>query len=41
MKQIVEFSSDEQTKKLNVILSRDQDKYSLYDIFENLPFDIK
>lgn len=40
MKQIVEFSSDEQTKMLNVILSKDKDKYSLYDIFENLPFDI-
>lgn len=40
MKQIVEFSSDEQTKILNKILSKDKDKYSLYDIFENLPFDI-
>lgn len=40
MKQIVEFSSDEQTKVLNRILSKDKDKYSLYDIFENLPFDI-
>lgn len=40
MKQIVEFSSDEQTKTLNRILSKDKDKYSLYDIFENLPFDI-
>ena len=40
MKQIVEFSSDEQTQVLNRILSKDKDKYSLYDIFENLPFDI-
>ena len=40
MKQIVEFSSKEQTEKLNRILSKDKDKYSLYDIFENLPFDI-
>lgn len=40
MKQIVEFSSDEQTKVLNRILSKDKDKYSLYDIFKNLPFDI-
>ena len=40
MKQIVEFSSDGQTKTLNRILSKDKDKYSLYDIFENLPFDI-
>ena len=40
MKQIVEFSSDEQTKVLNRILLKDKDKYSLYDIFENLPFDI-
>lgn len=41
MKQIVEFSSDEQTQVLNRILSKDKDKYSLYDIFENLPFDIR
>ena len=40
MKQIVEFSSDEQTQVLNRILSKDKDKYSLYDIFKNLPFDI-
>ena len=40
MKQIVEFSSDEQTQVLNRILSKNKDKYSLYDIFENLPFDI-
>ena len=40
MKQIVEFSNDEQTQVLNRILSKDKDKYSLYDIFENLPFDI-
>ncbi len=40
MKQIVEFSSEEQTETLNRILSKDKDKYSLYDIFENLPFDI-
>lgn len=40
MKQIVEFSSSEQTQVLNRILSKDKDKYSLYDIFENLPFDI-
>ena len=40
MKQIVEFSSDEQTKSLNKILQNQKDKYSLYDIFENLPFDI-
>lgn len=40
MKQIVEFSSDEQTQILNRILSNDKDKYSLYDIFKNLPFDI-
>lgn len=40
MKQIVEFSSDKQTQILNRILSNDKDKYSLYDIFKNLPFDI-
>ena len=40
MKQIVEFSNDEQTQILNRILSNDKDKYSLYDIFKNLPFDI-
>ena len=40
MKHIVEFSSDEQTQVLNRILSKDKDKYSLYDIFKNLPFDI-
>ena len=40
MKQIVEFSSSEQTQVLNRILSKNKDKYSLYDIFENLPFDI-
>ena len=40
MKHIVEFSNDEQTQILNRILSNDKDKYSLYDIFENLPFDI-
>ena len=40
MKQIVEFSNDEQTHILNRILSNDKDKYSLYDIFKNLPFDI-
>ena len=40
MKQIVEFSNDEQTKSLNKILQNQKDKYSLYDIFENLPFDI-
>ena len=40
MKHIVEFSSDEQTQVLNRILSKNKDKYSLYDIFENLPFDI-
>ena len=40
MKQIVEFSSNEQTQTLNRILSNDKDKYSLYDIFKNLPFDI-
>ena len=40
MKQIVEFSSDGQTKILNKILKNHKDKYSLYDIFENLPFDI-
>ena len=40
MKQIVEFSNDEQTKNLNKILQNQKDKYSLYDIFGNLPFDI-
>ena len=40
MKKIVEFSNDEQTKSLNKILQKQKDKYSLYDIFENLPFDI-
>lgn len=40
MKQIVEFSSDKQTQILNRILSNNKDKYSLYDIFKNLPFDI-
>lgn len=40
MKKIVEFSNDEQTKSLNKILQNQKDKYSLYDIFENLPFDI-
>ena len=40
MKQIVEFSNDEQTQILNRILSNNKDKYSLYDIFKNLPFDI-
>ena len=40
MKHIVEISSYEQTQVLNRILSKDKDKYSLYDIFNNLPFDI-
>lgn len=40
MKQIVEFSNNEQTKSLNKILQNQKDKYSLYDIFKNLPFDI-
>ena len=34
MKQIVEFSNDEQTQVLNRILSKNKDKYSLYDIFD-------
>ena len=40
MKQIVEFSNNEQTKSLNKILQNQKDKYALYDIFENLPLDI-
>lgn len=40
MKQIVEFSSDKQTQTLNNILSKDKGKYSVYDIFRILPYDI-
>lgn len=40
MGQIAEFSTPEQTKILNELLSENKEKYSLYDIFKHLPFDI-
>ena len=40
MGQIAEFSTQDETKIINELLSENKEKYSLYDIFENLPFDI-
>ena len=40
MEQIAEFSTPDETKILNELLSENKEKYSLYDIFKYLPFDI-
>lgn len=40
MWQIAEFSTPGETKILNELLSENKEKYSLYDIFKYLPFDI-
>ena len=40
MWQIAEFSTPDETKILNELLSENKEKYSLYDIFKYLPFDI-
>lgn len=40
MKQIAEFSTPSETKIINELLSENKEKYSLYDIFKYLPFDI-
>lgn len=40
MEQIAEFSTPDETKILNELLSENKEKYSLYDIFKHLPFDI-
>ncbi len=40
MEQIAEFSTPDETKIINELLSENKEKYSLYDIFKYLPFDI-
>ena len=40
MWQIAEFSTLDETKILNELLSENKEKYSLYDIFKYLHFDI-
>ena len=40
MWQIAEFSTPDETKILNELLSENKEKYSLYDIFKYLHFDI-
>lgn len=40
MWQIAEFSTPDETKILNELLSENKERYSLYDIFKYLPFDI-
>ena len=40
MGQIAEFSTPDETKIINELLSENKEKYSLHDIFKYLPFDI-